>query len=220
MVNIHRFPQNRAALFPMILAVALITGCQSTRERASTNSAAQTAANMPDEPSSSALIPHPINSESVPPLTVTPPVRINCGVTEKLTDSEGNVWLPDEGYADGNPYEVEDAEISGTKDPEIFRTERYSMSAYNFGVPDGKYTVKLLFAEVYSGITGPGDRVFSFSVQGHEFKNFDIWAKAGGPDKACIQSVDVDVTNGALNITFTPEVENPKIDGIEILPRS
>ena len=156
----------------------------------------------------------------MPPLVVTPPVRINCGATEKLTDSEGNVWLPDEGFADGNPYEVDDAQISNTKDPEIFRTERYSVSAYKFGVPNGKYTVKLLFAEVYSGITGPGDRVFSFNVQGHEFKDFDIWVKAGGPDKAYIQTIDVDVTNGVLDLSFTPNVENPKVNGIEILPRS
>jgi hypothetical protein len=94
------------------------------------------------------------------------------------------------------------------------------MTAYNFAVPNGKYTVKLLFAEIYSGINGPGDRVFSFSVQGHEFTDFDIWVKAGGSNTAYIQSVDVDVTNGVLNITFTPNVENPKISGIEILPRT
>ena len=93
------------------------------------------------------------------------------------------------------------------------------MSAYRFGVPNGNYTVKLLFAEVYSSITGPGERVFSFNVQGHKFKDFDIWVKAGGFEKAYVQSVDVDVTNGVLNITFTPDVQNPKVNGIEILPR-
>jgi hypothetical protein len=61
---------------------------------------------------------------------------------------------------------------------------------------------------------------FSFDVQGHEFKDFDIWKKAGGPNKAYVQSVDVEVTGGKLDITFTPQVENPKINGIEILPRS
>jgi hypothetical protein len=80
--------------------------------------------------------------------------------------------------------------------------------------------VKLHFAEVYSGISGPGDRVFSFSVQGHDFKDFDIWVKAGGFSKAYVESVDVEVTDGKLKITFTPKVENPKINGIEILPRS
>jgi hypothetical protein len=217
MMNIHRLLQNRAGHFTLLLAAALIAGCQAASENASTNADSSVAA-APDQPSP--LTPHPITPDSVPPLAVNPPVRINCGAIEKLTDSDGNVWLADEGYADGNPYEVDDAQITNTKDPEIYRTERYSVSAYWFGVPNGQYTVKLLFAEVYSGITGPGDRVFSFNVQGHEFNNFDIWAKAGGPDKAYTESVDVIVTNGVLNITFTPNVENPKINGIEILPRS
>ena len=137
-----------------------------------------------------------------------------------MTDTEGNVWVADEGFADGETYEVDDAAVTNTTDPALYRTERYSMTAYSFAVPNGKYTVKLHFAEVFSGITGPGDRVFSFNVQGHEFKDFDIWVKAGGPDKAYVESVDVEVTDGKLNITFTPNVENPKINGIEILPRS
>lgn len=209
--------QKWAGPFALVLAVVLISGCQSASVNASTNMDSSVAVGSAQP---SALAPHPITPESVPPIAVTPPVRINCGVTEKVTDSEGNVWLPDEGFADGNPYQVEDVQITNTKDPGIFRTERYGMTSYRFGVPNGKYTVKLLFAEVYSGITGPGDRMFSFNVQGHEFKNFDIWVKAGGPDKAFIQSVDVDVTTGVLNITFTPDVENPKVDGIEILPQS
>ncbi|HUA67788.1 MAG TPA: malectin [Candidatus Saccharimonadales bacterium] len=217
MLNTNRPMQKWAGRFIVMLAVALITGCQSAKENASANVNSSIAA-APDQ--SSPLMPHPITPESVPPIAVTPPVRINCGATEKLTDSEGHVWLPDEGYADGNPYEVDDAQVTNTKDPEIFRTERYSMASYRFGVPNGKYTVKLLFAEVYSGITGPGDRVFSFDVQGHEFRDFDIWVKAGGPDKAYVQSVDVDVTNGVLEITFAPDVQNPKICGIEILPQS
>ena len=217
MMNTNHLMQKWAGHFALMLAVALITGCQSAKENVSTNTGSSVAA-VPAQPAP--LAPHPITAHSVPPLVVTPPVRINCGATEKMTDSEGNVWLADEGFADGDPYEVGDAQITNTKDPEIYRTERYGMTAYNFGVPNGKYTVKLLLAEIYSGITGPGDRVFSFNVQGHEFKDFDIWVKAGGPYKAYIQSVDVDVTNGVLNITFTPNVENPKVNGIEILPQS
>jgi len=193
-----------------VLAFALLAGCQS----APTTTGSATGA-APSPP----LMPHPITAEAVPPLAVTPPVRINCGASRKLTDSEGHVWFADQGYSDGNAYEVDDAPVTGTMDPDLFRTERYSVGAYRFGVPNGRYTVRLLFAEVYTGITGPGGRVFSFDVQGHEFKDFDIWVKAGGPDKAYVQSVDVEVTNGILNISFTPGVENPKIDGIEILPR-
>jgi hypothetical protein len=79
--------------------------------------------------------------------------------------------------------------------------------------------VKLHFAETFEGITAPGERVFSFNVQGREFKDFDVWVKAGGPLRAYVESVNVEATNGVIQITFTPKVENPQINGIEILPR-
>jgi alcohol dehydrogenase (cytochrome c) len=79
---------------------------------------------------------------------------------------------------------------------------------------------KLYFAETFEGITGPGDRVFSFNVQGHEFKNFDIYAKAGGADRAYVETVPVEVTDGTFKITFTSNVENPAIDAIEIIPQA
>jgi hypothetical protein len=154
------------------------------------------------------------------PAPLLQPIRIKAGTSETITDADGNVWLPDQGFDGGEVYELPDAEIANTKSPAIYRTERYSMTAFSYPVPNGKYTVKLHFAEIYSGITGPGDRVFSFNVEGHEFKDFDIWVKAGGPNKAYVESVDVEVTDGKLDITFTPKEENPKINGIEIIPRS
>ena len=226
MKNTNRIMQKWAGCFAAVLAVAFITGCQSAKDQASTNTksaAAATSAAAPTqsatpEPAAAPVVPAAPTVTAATAVAVTPPVRIKAGVTEKMTDSRGNVWLPDLGSADGETYEAADAEVANTKDPALYRTERYSMTAYSFAVPNGKYTVKLHFAEVYSGITGPGERVFSFKVQDHEFKNFDIWVKAGGPNKAYVESVDVEVTDGKLNITFTPAVENPKVSGIEILP--
>jgi hypothetical protein len=80
--------------------------------------------------------------------------------------------------------------------------------------------VKLHFAETYEDITGPGQRVFSFNVEGREFKDFDVWVKAGGSQRACIETVPVEITDGKLDIKFTPNVQNPEINGIEILPDS
>jgi hypothetical protein len=85
-------------------------------------------------------------------------------------------------------------------------------------VPNGKYVVKLHFAETFDGITAPGERVFAFNVQGQEFNDFDVWKKAGGPLRAYVETVPVTVTNSLLKITFTPKVENPQINGIEVLP--
>ena len=110
--------------------------------------------------------------------------------------------------------------VTGTKDPGLFTSEHFGMSAFSCKIPNGKYLAKLYFAETYAGITGPGQRVFSFNVQGHEFKDFDIWAKAGGPNRAYIETVPVEVTNGEFRIVFTPKVENPAIKAIEILPQA
>jgi alcohol dehydrogenase (cytochrome c) len=92
------------------------------------------------------------------------------------------------------------------------------MNAFSQPLPNGKYVVKLHFAETWKGITGPGGRVFFINVEGHEFKNFDVWVKAGGPRRAYVETVKVDIADGTLDITFTSGVDNPEINGIEIIP--
>ena len=109
---------------------------------------------------------------------------------------------------------------AGTNELGLFRSEHYSMSAFSTNIPNGKYLAKLYFAETYYGISGTGQRVFSFNVQGKEFKDFDIWAKAGGFNRAYIETVSVEVTDGQFRITFTPQVENPAINAIEIIPQA
>jgi outer membrane protein assembly factor BamB len=110
--------------------------------------------------------------------------------------------------------------VTGTKDPGLFVSEHFGMKAFSTKIPNGKYLAKLYFAETYSGITGAGQRVFSFNVMGHEFKDFDIWAKAGGPNRAYIETVPVEVTNGEFRVVFTAQVENPAIKAIEIVPQA
>ncbi|MCH5374096.1 MAG: malectin, partial [Planctomycetes bacterium] len=97
--------------------------------------------------------------------------------------------------------------------------ERYSKSSYEFSLPNGKYTVRLHFAETYGPITGVGERVYSFAVQGQPpEKDFDIVKEAGGQYKAIRREYKgVEVTDGKLRITFTPKVQSPAINGIEIL---
>jgi alcohol dehydrogenase (cytochrome c) len=110
--------------------------------------------------------------------------------------------------------------VAGTKDPGLFASEHFAMRAFSRKIPNGKYLAKLYFSETYEGIIGPGQRVFSYNVQGHEFRDFDIWAKAGGPYRAYIETVPVEVTNGEFRIVFTPKVENPAIKAIEIIPQA
>ena len=154
-------------------------------------------------------------------------IRVACGAYQLYTDKDGNLWLPDEVKAPGaslSPLDgmtierAEQFEVPDVAFPQIFRTERYSMSAYEFNLPNGKYTVRLHFAECFTGITGVGQRVYSFAVQGQQpEKDFDIYKEAGGPYKAIQREYKgVAVTDGKLRITFTPNVENPAVNGIEI----
>ena len=154
-------------------------------------------------------------------------IRVACGAYQPYTDKNGNLWLPDEVKAPGaslSPLDgmtverMETFEVPNVAFPQIFQTERYSMSAYEFNLPNGKYTVRLHFAETFTGITGVGERVYSFAVQGQKpEKDFDIFKEAGGPYKAIQREYKgVMVTNGKLRITFSPNIENPSINGIEI----
>jgi hypothetical protein len=138
-----------------------------------------------------------------------------------MTDSTGNTWLADQGFEGGDVVgRADDLEIANTKDPALYRTEHYSMTSFFYKVPNGKYVVKLHFAETFEGIEGPGQRVFSFNVEGHEFKDFDVWVKAGGPRRAYVETVPVEIKDGKLDISFESKVENPEINGIEIIPAS
>jgi len=148
-------------------------------------------------------------------------IRIDAGSTTPYTDSNGNTWLADQGFADGDTVDRgNDVQIANTKDPAIYRTERYGMSEFSCKLPNGKYIVKLHFAETYVNITGSGQRVFSFSVAGQEFKDFDVYAKAGGARRAYVETVNVNITGGKLDISFTSNADSPEINGIEIIPGS
>lgn len=148
-----------------------------------------------------------------------PTVRIKAGVTAPLKDETGVEWQADSGFSGGETIERPGLEIANTKTPSLYRAERYSMSGFKWKLPNGNYTVKLHFAETYEGIYAAGERVFSFNVEGKEFKGFDVWEKAGGALRAYVESVDVEIKDGQLDITFTHQVENPEINAIEILPR-
>jgi hypothetical protein len=191
----------------------LLAGCQSASEPAA---APQPQATTPSAVVAATATPVPAPADPSKP---QPIVRIKAGVTEPFKDSEGNAWLPDQGFRDGDTIVRPDLKIENTKTPSLYMSERFGMTSFTYPVLNGKYLVKLHFAETYEGITGPGQRVFSFNVQGHEFKDMDIYVKAGGALHAYVESVPVEVTDGNVHITFTANVENPEINAIEIIPQ-
>jgi len=238
MQNVKRLV--RWSCVPLISAVValLLVGCQSAKDKSCCKAASPMSKPAVAATAATAAVPTPAvtapvapTAPAVPaaPAVVVPaapvaaglPIRINAGASAPYTDSSGNVWLPDQGFVDGDVTDRgSDMEIANTQDQAIYRTERYGMSSFSYKLPNGKYIVKLHFAETYEDITGAGQRVFTFNVAGHEFKDFDVWVKAGGAKRAYVETVNVDITDGKLDITFTTNIQSPEINGIEIIPAS
>ncbi|AOS43221.1 Di-glucose binding within endoplasmic reticulum [Lacunisphaera limnophila] len=154
----------------------------------------------------------------VGPALAADAIRIRAGTTQDHTDESGVVWLADQGFSGGDTIDRTGLKVAKTSTPSIYTTERYGMGGFSRALANGKYTVKLHFAETYEGIYGKGERVFSFNVEGKEFKDFDVTARAGAVLTAYVETVEVEVTDGKLDITFTSQIENPEINALEIIP--
>jgi len=190
--------------------LTFVTGCESNDHASAPASA---------KPAPAVATPPATPSVASAPAATKPVVRIKAGVSAAFTDSSGNVWQPEQGFDGGDVISRDPGTaIANTKDAALYLSEHYGMSTFSCSVPNGKYIAKLHFAETFEGVSGPGERVFSYNVQGHDFKNFDIFVKAGGSNRAYIETVPVEVTNGKFTITFTSIVENPEINAIELVP--
>src|ERR1041384_167852 len=121
------------------LIAALLVGCQSGKHQCCAKTCTKAGAATKTDSAKAAR----------------PTLRIEAA-GGAYTDSNGNKWLADQGFEGGEFADRGgDMQIENTKDPEIYRTEHWGMSSFSQAVPNGKYIVKLHFAETYEGITGP-----------------------------------------------------------------
>lgn len=154
-------------------------------------------------------------------------LRVNCAATEAYTDTKGNPWLADQVMEAGKAWGCEDGmtidrgslDIKGVSAPKIYETECYGMSGYKFTVPKGKYTVRLHFAETYDGVSAAGERVFDVSINAEKvLEGLDPFKEAGGFGKPVVKECKgIEVPDGQLTIAFEENVQNPEINGIEII---
>lgn len=153
-------------------------------------------------------------------------VRVNCAGGEYV-DQNGVKWQADQvlegaatwGALGGVTITRTGLTVAGTKSPDLYLTERYSMKGYQFAVPAGKYAVRLHFAETFEGIKAEGQRVFSVKINGQpKLADFDVFKTAGGFAKPLIMEFKgVQAADGKITIEFEPKTQNPEINGIEIL---
>lgn len=144
-------------------------------------------------------------------------IRIAAGFSAPLKDERGHTWLAGEGFVDGETNHRPGVAIANTDIPSLYQAERFDFTRFSRTLPNGNYIVKLHFAVTYESIEGPGQCVFSFDVEGKTFKDYDVFAKAGGARRALVETVPVTIADGELTLKFTPQRENTSISGIEIV---
>ena len=150
------------------------------------------------------------------------PIQIVCGSDDPVAG-----FLPDPDVVNGAENSADttvDTSAPNSAPAAVYKTERYGSDfTYTFAVPqDQSYVARLHFAEVFDNAAG--DRLENISINGQPaLTNFDIFAAAGGMNKALVKDFP-NITpdkygNVTIHITATPDSpdQNAKISAIEIL---
>ena len=119
-------------------------------------------------------------------------------------------------HAGGNVAQVSTA-IENTSDDGIYQSERWGANSYTiYNLLNKEYYIVFKFAETY--FNNAGARVFNVEAEGTTvISNLDIFAAAGGKNKAYDVGVKTTVADGALNIRFIQgSADQPKICGFAI----
>ena len=151
------------------------------------------------------------------------PIRILCG-----SDSPAGGFVPDPNMLDGSVNGATpaiDTSAPHAAPAAVYQSERYA-SDFTYAIPvpksRGPYTVRLHFAEIFD--SGAGRRIEDIAINDKPvLTNFDIFAAAGGPNKAVVREftgIEPDA-QGSIEIHITAAKNSPdqnaKINGIEIL---
>ncbi len=133
--------------------------------------------------------------------------------------SNANVSLSGSSQTDTVSTAIDTSNVNSTASGSAYQTERYGTNyTYTFGGFDAgvTYTVTLGFAETYW--TAAGQRVFSVSANGTaELTNFDIFAAAGGQNRAINETFTVTAdANGNIALNFVSSVDQASLRNVEI----
>ncbi len=151
------------------------------------------------------------------------PLRITARASSYLA-SDQQVWEPDRYYVGGRTV-TRLRQVEGTRDAELYQSERYGNFSYAIPVAKGHYRLTLKFAETYFGVpnplhVGPLSRLFDVYCNGQTLlKNFDISREAGGGNRPVDRSFTRIEPNaqGKLILSFVPVVNYACVDAIEIV---
>lgn len=146
--------------------------------------------------------PAPPPAPAASPLDASFPLLIESGSDQDYNDANGQLWRADAGFVGGQIVDRGAVEIAGTDNDRLYQTERWGLDGYVVKVPNGKYNVRLHFAETSFDVAGK--RLFTVQVEDQKITDIDIFAEAGDSHKAVVKSFDdVVVEDGELTIAFT-----------------
>jgi hypothetical protein len=152
------------------------------------------------------------------------PIRI-VAQRNNAVDAEGALWQADQ-YAVGGT-QVDRTTFANEPERMLYQGERYGNFAYHIPVADGKYRVRLHFAETYFGTKLPwarnnaaGPRIFNVFANGVALlRNFDVANEAGGPNKPLVKVFENLEPNaqGMIVLEFVPVHNYAEVNAIEVV---
>jgi PKD repeat protein len=152
--------------------------------------------------------------------------RVNAGGSAVLATDSGPDWTDGSGLVAGgnnagwSPVPTVRPEVPASTPASIFASERWAEQHWSFPLPAGaQVQVRLYFANRCSCTSGVGQRVFNVGINGTGvLSNYDIVGDVGN-DTATMKAYSglTASADGNLHVDFTPVVENPLVNGIEIV---
>jgi beta-galactosidase len=141
------------------------------------------------------------------------PLSTNLGNVATILLGTGGIGL------DGWLPSFTAAPVANTDDPELYKHQMWGQAGliHNWrGLAPGKIAVKLHMDDGFSAV--PGQRVFDIAINGTTVaKDLDILARAGGKDRALVETFVADAPEGTVRLSV-PRVtaDNASLAAVEL----
>lgn len=147
---------------------------------------------------------------------------VNCGSHAQYQSGEGTVWMADQPYAPGRfgytggerTMLQKDIALKSTQDPALYFQYLLDPEGYQFDLPDGKYIVRVLFAE--PELAG-SPRIFEISCNDHSQVRCEVDTRDPLSTSAQQSVMTVTATGGnGISLRFRAITGEPVISAIQI----
>lgn len=155
-------------------------------------------------------------------------LRLNAGLASSTT-IDGSEWEGDEVWlvpgSVSSTFAIPGAEIAATDIDTLYETDRFGNPfGYTIPVENGRYSVRLHFAEIFHGVftptLEPGDRVFDVLLEGERrIAELDLAVEIGNPMTAYSMNLETIVNDANLDIRLElgPNgIDQAKLSGLEV----